>query len=137
MSYDIDMSFVREKLNPNFVANEFCNLYYTLVMTYGVLSVMYLFENTCDCIYDNLAYNNYYDVIKKMLCEGISKMLYYNTKCSTMILSNDRLLIQVTGNVQCVTYSNITSCIKPFTETFILRVNDTRIMINKYIFTLC
>lgn len=106
---------------PIDVARDFCNLYYPYVTTRGMSSVLHMFDNNVKCNLNGAEFTGMHNVLVKMSENGISRFLYNNISCVYQVLTNDTLLLHVTGFCQAVTHYNTFIEWKPFSEIFVLK----------------
>ena len=143
MSYPINLNIplpvlqqaepMTTKVDYIVVSNDFCNLYYTTMLTRGISGTLSLFKPTAICINNEVTYVGMYDLMSVLSTQGISKFLYNNLHFTPILLDSNNIMIQVTGQIQFMTFWNQLSQIKSFSETFILSFEQTKLLITKYI----
>jgi len=147
MSYPINITIDQKLINQTVsennkyvnykeIASEFCNLYYTTIILKGISGVLYLFDQNALCNYNGIEINGMYNVMTHLASENIHRFIYTGLNYTPTLINKDSLMIQVSGNCQAISFSNQISNIYKFTETFILKFNDKRILIVNYLFRL-
>lgn len=113
-------------IDPAATANQFFFEYYRTVSNVGWNSVMHLFDQNCIVIVKNKQIGNSYKMLNFFSTEYIKRANYDNIRFKWVILSKDKLLINVFGQIQFVTFNGAVSRIMPFTETFVLTSQGNR-----------
>jgi len=107
--------------NPSEISREFCNLYYTFVVTKGLTSVLHMFDPNVSCNLNGIEFNGMHNVLVKFAEAGIARLNYDRITCVYQTLTNDTLLIQVTGICQGITHYNTFTEWRAFSETFVMK----------------
>lgn len=119
-------------------AIDFCNWYYTNMSSKGIASVSHIFSSTASCIYDNIGYNSYNDIMIMLLSEGINRIEYGDMTFSYTLIDNNTLMIQSYGICSGISYNNKIIGTSNFTETFILKhiydKKESKLCVSNYIF---
>jgi hypothetical protein len=135
MSFPINLNIQPNNiLDYKTVANDFCNLYYTTMLTRGISGTLSLFSQDALCIFNSNEFIGMYNLMSFFSTRGINKIVYSNLNFIPVLIDTTKLMIQVTGSCQFITFWNQLTNIEPFTETFILELNlNNSLVINKYI----
>lgn len=126
------------KINPNDVAKDFCDIYYMIMMTKGFAGLLYLFDVDALCNFNGKEMIGIYSVLTELASIGIAKLIHDKLSCSTSIIDPNTLLLQVTGLCQGVAYSGQNTITYSFSEIFTLRYNciTGRFSVHNYLFKL-
>ena len=115
------------------VAKEFCNLFYQGMTNKGCGGVSHLFDQNAYCVYDSQEHIGFYNVMTAMASEGISKTVYDNLNCTVLPVNNEQISLQITGNVQGITFWNQSTMIYKFVDTFVITTNgDYHFIVTSY-----
>lgn len=106
---------------PGDIAHDFCNLYYPLVSTRGMSSVINMFDPNVSCNLNGTEFTGIHNVVVKLAESGISRLMYDRISCIYQCLSNDTLLLQITGLCQGISHYNTFTQWMPFSETFVIK----------------
>lgn len=115
---------VKKDINADLVANQFLFEYYRKVSNVGWNSVMYLFDQNCNVIVKNKKVGNAHQMLNYFSTEYIKGANYDKLKANWIVLSREKLLINVFGQFQLVAFNGQISKIVPFTETFVLTIQQ-------------
>jgi len=108
-------------VNPSDISREFCNLYYSFIITRGLSSVLQMFAPNVNCNLNGIEFVGMHNAIVKFAETGIARLNYDRISCIYQLLTNDTLLMQVTGLCQGITYHNCFTEWKHFSETFVMK----------------
>jgi hypothetical protein len=125
------------KYNQYEIAQQFCQLYYQNVVSFGHNNVLYLFDKDVICVYNEREYVGFYNVLVAMVSEGIYKITYENLNYSILLINNTQINILVTGSISRTslwsTYLSPLSFLM-FIEQFVLTLKDNKICVTSYLF---
>lgn len=121
-----------KQFDPREAAKEFCNLYYQGMSTKGCSAVLHLFDQNACCNYGGKEYTGFYNVMTAMATEGISKTLYDKLTCTVLPINSEQISLQITGNIQGLTFWNHYTALYTFTEIFILTLKNGNIFVTSY-----
>jgi hypothetical protein len=107
-------------VNPDSVARQFLSEYYRKVSNIGWNVVTDLFERNCVVIVKNKNVGNSYDMLNALSSEYIKRANYDNIRSKWVLISRDKMLLSVFGNIQFVLFNGSVSKIMQFNETFVL-----------------
>jgi hypothetical protein len=138
MSFSINFSQVSPsvcKLDIHETAKNFCNIYYSNTVQ-GISNVLPLFDSNVHCNYCGKEFSGMYNVMVLMASDGIARMQYDKLSGTIIPINNESISVQIIGLCQGVTFWNVATAIKTFSETFILTLCGDKIMVTSYCFRL-
>lgn len=127
--------------NPNHqldikeVSKQFCDFYYSNTIK-GLAGILSLFDQNAYCNYGGKECIGMYNVMVMMASDGISSLRYDNLNGVVLPIDDNTMSIQVIGLCQGVTFWNQLTAVKEFSETFILKLVDDKILVTSYNFRL-
>ena len=122
-------------LNYIDVASSFCNIYYTGMMTNGLSTLLYLFDQNAQCNYNGKDFIGMYNVLASFTTDHIAKLVYDKLNYTPVVIDKNILLIQVSGTCYAVTFWKQFTTLHSFTESFILKCDNVgKIIVTSYIF---
>lgn len=107
-------------VNPESVANQFVSEYYRKVSNIGWNTVVHMFDQNCIVNIKNKNIGNSHNMLNFLSSEYIKRANYDNLRVKWFVIEKNKLLINVFGQIQFVTFGENVSKITTFTETFIL-----------------
>jgi hypothetical protein len=135
MSFQVNFNYQNQiNLDPYETAQNFCDLYYGTVAFDGFSCILNLFDPNAHCNYNGHEILGMYSVMSGLASDGIAKMFYDQLTFTPMLIDNERLIIQVTGLCQSVTFWGALGYVCPFVETFVLKYSSGRVLVEGYIF---
>lgn len=123
------------KLDAHETAKNFCNIYYSNTVQ-GMSNMLPLFDPNAHCNYCGKEFSGVYNVIVSMASDGIARMQYDKLSGTVMPINNESISIQIIGLCQGVTFWNVATAIRTFSETFVLTLSGDKIMVTSYCFRL-
>ena len=114
-------------IDSSSIVNHFIGEYYRNTSNIGWNASMYLFDHHCIVICKNKHIGNFYDFLCILSTDYIKRANYDSLRSTWMGLSNNIILINMFGRIQFVGFNGALSTIIPFTETFVLSLNNKNI----------
>ena len=138
MNFHIDLNAYHHgaQLDPHATAKNFCDLYYSTIMTKGFSGVSHLFDVSAHCNYNGVEYIGLHNISIAMASEGIMKLMHDKLTYSSSVVDNNTMIVQVTGLCQGITFWNLTTPVYQFAETFVLKYVNGSIFVSNYLFKL-
>lgn len=115
-------------------AQEFINIYYSGMVSTGLSKLLYLFSPDVKCTFNNEEIIGEYNLLVKMLENNISRVSYVKLTGSSQPVSTNKVLLNVTGIWQGITFQNQYTESKGFSETFILEKASDKIYVINHMF---
>jgi hypothetical protein len=106
---------------PDKVADNFIYEYYKKVSDKGWNVITHMFVHNCKVICRNKIIGNEHDLINTMSVENVKKARYSELNYNWIVLSKNKLMINVFGKFQFILYTGISGVPVVFSETFILK----------------
>jgi|LakMenE01Jun11ns_1017448.scaffolds.fasta_scaffold9789057_2 hypothetical protein len=123
------------KLDPNVVAENLVRNFYYIMSTTGLSKLLHIFTNDCNCSINNINLIGAINLFVLLTESDIKRFNYNQIQYATQIISNDSILVSVTGYIQLFNSGNISDNIwKRFTETFIVKYINGNLYVTNHIF---
>lgn len=122
--YNCDNLVKRSNLDPAAIADYFLMEYYKNTSNNGWNSIQHLFDHKCIVMYKDRYIGNENDLLNGLSSDHIRRANYYNINIKWLVINNFNILINVFGHIQFVSFSHDVSNIIPFSETFVITLNE-------------
>ena len=125
------------KLDPNVVAESLVRNFYYVMSTTGLSKLLHIFTNDCSCTINNITLIGATNLFVLLTESNVKRFNYDQIQYATQIISNDSILVSVTGYLQLFNSANISDNVwRRFTETFIIKYVNGNLYITNHVFNI-
>lgn len=112
-------------LDPLVVINQFLTEYYKNTSCSGWNTCQYLFDQNCAVLCKSRIVGNAHDLLAIFSSEYVKRANYDQLRTKWVLINQTTLLINVFGKIQFVGFTESVSSVVPFSESFILSLNQS------------
>ncbi len=122
--YPVVNPTVNKKIEPETITNHFVSEYYRGVSNIGWNHVLYLFDQKCSVLFKDKIVGNSHDLLNYLSSEYVKRANYGELRPKWIVIAPDTLVINVFGLIQLVSFAEYCGYAFPFTETFVLKIDN-------------
>jgi len=131
MSFTINLRNEVNSYDFKRISQEFCDTYYKGMSLTGLSKLLYLFHSQCKCTFITDEVIGEHNILIKLAENNVSRVLYDKLTGNVHPVDNNKIMINITGVWQAMTFQNQYTELKGFSETFVLEIqNQTAYVIN-------
>jgi hypothetical protein len=121
-------------LDPNVVAENLVRNFYYIMSTSGLGKLLNIFTNDCSCTINNINLIGAINLFVLLTESNVKRFNYDQIQYITQIISNDAILVSVTGYLQLFNSANISDNVwRRFTETFIIKYVNGNLYVTNHV----
>lgn len=125
---------IHNQIDPETAVSHFSNEYYLGVSSSGWNTVQHLFDHSCSVIFRDKVIGNEHNLLNLLSSDFIRGAKYPVIRSKWIVLDSNRILLNVFGTMQFINSYGFSLPTMPFTESFILVLNNNRISCTHHIF---